>query len=88
MKSTQSDREDVVMDMTVRNNTYSGPNYRSAKAERKAVALNRRDGVVAALFAVLIVILPALWAIHSFTPGVDGCRTTQTWCSTSSSAVK
>lgn len=78
MKSTQSRPE--VMSMDTHPGCY-GPNYRTAKAERRAVKLNARDGVVGALFAVFIVLLPALWLIHTYTPGADGCHTTQTWCS-------
>lgn len=78
MKHTNSAPE--VMSMQTHPDCY-GPNYRTAKAERKAVAYNKQHGVVAALFVAFIVLLPLLWAIHTVTPGADGCHTTVTWCS-------
>lgn len=83
MKSTQSPGEVVVMDMTIRGNSYSGPNYRSAKDEaratRKARSLSWFDSWAFAL--LLMCVLSASFYFSTHNPMRSECHTTQTWCS-------
>lgn len=87
MKSTQLPEE--VMDMTILGNTYSGPNYPTAKAEARANRKSSRyswfDNSMGAFMLALLVV-PLMVAL-SHNPMRSECHTTATWCSVQGGAV-